>query len=50
MNFCRDVGARTITSKVHVKNFPARVLWKNYGFEPTHLTLEYKFDDRETKK
>ncbi len=49
MKFCKDVGARTIMSKVHVKNFPARVLWKNYGFEPTHLTLEYRFDDKETK-
>lgn len=47
MKFSRDVGARTIISKVHVKNFPARVLWKNYGFEPTHLTLEYRFDDKE---
>lgn len=47
IKFCKDKGVKTIVNKVHVKNLAARVLWKNCGFEATHLTMEYRFNDKE---
>ena len=41
MKFCRKQGAKTIIGKVHVKNLPMQIVYKNYGFAPTHLTMEY---------
>jgi L-amino acid N-acyltransferase YncA len=40
---CRKMGANSIVGKVHAKNLPMRILYKNHGFEPTHLTMELKF-------
>nr|WP_150959480.1 GNAT family N-acetyltransferase [Aneurinibacillus sp. XH2] len=45
MRFCREQGAKRIVGHVHVSNLPMRVLYKNYGFEPTHLTMEYVMDN-----
>lgn len=39
---CRKMGAKSIVGKVHAKNLPMRALYKNHGFEPTHLTMEIK--------
>ncbi|TYQ14597.1 UNVERIFIED_CONTAM: ribosomal protein S18 acetylase RimI-like enzyme [Acetivibrio alkalicellulosi] len=47
MKYCRDENVKTIICKLNVNNLPARILWKSFGFEPTHLTMEYKFDGRE---
>lgn len=46
MDYCRRMGAQNIIGKVHVKNLPMRAVYKNYGFEPTHLTMEYTFKDK----
>lgn len=47
MDFARRQKARRIVGHVHVSNLPMRVLYKNYGFAPTHLTMEYKAQDQE---
>lgn len=39
---CRKMGAGSIVGKVHAQNLPMRVLYKNHGFQPTHLTMELK--------
>jgi len=40
MSFCEKSGAKSVTGKVHAKNLAMRVLYKNFGFEPTHITME----------
>lgn len=42
INDCRKMGAGSIVGKVHAQNLPMRVLYKNHGFRPTHLTMELK--------
>ena len=42
INDCREMGAGSIVGKVHAQNLPMRVLYKNHGFQPTHLTMELK--------
>ncbi|MCY9513734.1 GNAT family N-acetyltransferase [Paenibacillus apiarius] len=40
MAYCKGEGAVHIIGKVHVSNLPMRLLYKKYGFKPTHLTME----------
>lgn len=40
MNYCRSEEVTQIVGKVHVSNLPMRLLYKKYGFKPTHLTME----------
>ncbi|WP_239551531.1 GNAT family N-acetyltransferase [Paenibacillus elgii] len=47
MDFAGRRKARRIVGHVHVSNLPMRALYKNYGFAPTHLTMEYKVQDQE---
>lgn len=41
MAFCRGEGGKKIIGKVNVKNLPMQIVYKNYGFIPTHVTMEY---------
>lgn len=41
MEYTRQQQAERIVGYVHVSNIPMRILYKKYGFEPTHLTMEY---------
>lgn len=45
MAFCRKQGAKKITGKVHVRNLAMQIMYKNYGFQPTHLTMEYTVEE-----
>ncbi|MFF2908934.1 GNAT family N-acetyltransferase [Paenibacillus sp. NPDC057934] len=40
ISFCERIGAESISSKVHVDNLPMRILYKQFGFAPTHLSME----------
>lgn len=41
MAYCKKEGTERIIGKVHVSNLPMRLLYKNHGFAPTHLTMEW---------
>ncbi|MBN1412910.1 MAG: GNAT family N-acetyltransferase [Spirochaetales bacterium] len=41
MEFCRNKKAKRIIGKVHAGNLSMRVLYKQFGFKPTHITMEY---------
>jgi len=41
ISFAKQKGAQRIVGHVHVHNLPMRILYKKYGFIPTHLTMEY---------
>lgn len=41
MEYCKKINARSIVGKVHTDNIAMRALYKNFGFRPTHLTMEY---------
>jgi L-amino acid N-acyltransferase YncA len=36
----RDSGMRQLTGKVHARNLGMRALYRKFGFEATHLTME----------
>lgn len=36
----RDAGLRQLTGKVHARNLGMRALYRKFGFEATHLTME----------
>lgn len=38
----RDEGVSRIVGKVHVENLPMRLLYKQLGFKPQHVTMELK--------
>ena len=42
IKFAKEVGAKSIVGKVNVKNIAMRYLYKENGFEPTHMTMEKK--------
>ncbi|ACL75447.1 GNAT family N-acetyltransferase [Ruminiclostridium cellulolyticum] len=44
MEFCKSVQANMVVGKVYIDNISMRALYKKFGFKPTHLTMEYKFD------
>lgn len=44
MKYCKENKVESIVGKVNVKNISMRTLYKKFGFEPTHITMEYKFD------
>ncbi|MCL2461535.1 MAG: GNAT family N-acetyltransferase [Defluviitaleaceae bacterium] len=44
MAYCRETGAKAVVGKVHVSNLPMRALYKSFGFEATHITMEYRFE------
>lgn len=43
MEFCKSVQANIVVGKVFIDNISMRALYKEFGFKPTHLTMEYKF-------
>ncbi|UHA74000.1 GNAT family N-acetyltransferase [Paenibacillus sp. 481] len=45
MTYCEREGATQILGKVHVSNLPMRLLYKKYGFKPTHITMELSTSD-----
>ena len=40
LNWCGQKNARRVVGKVHTGNLPMRVLYRKYGFEATHVTME----------
>lgn len=48
MAYSREQQARRIVGHVHVSNLPMRALYKNYGFKPVHLTMEYDANEDES--
>ncbi|MCL2352757.1 MAG: GNAT family N-acetyltransferase, partial [Firmicutes bacterium] len=42
MEYCREAGAKSVVGKVHVSNLPMRALYREFGFQATHITMEYK--------
>jgi L-amino acid N-acyltransferase YncA len=47
MEFCKTKCVTSIVGKVHVNNLPMRMLYKHFGFESTHLTMEYNFKGKQ---
>ena len=47
MEFCRETGAKSVVGKVRVSNLPMRALYKSFGFEATHITMEHNFSGTE---
>ncbi len=43
MDFCKSVQASMVVGKVFIDNISMRALYKEFGFKPTHLSMEYKF-------
>ncbi|MGI5212799.1 N-acetyltransferase family protein [Plantactinospora sp. CA-290183] len=43
--FARRAGVTTVTGKVHVDNYPMRMLYRRTGFLPTTLTMRARLDD-----
>lgn len=43
--YCRREQVEQIVGKVHVENLPMRLLYKKYGFKPTHLTMELSVNE-----
>ncbi len=43
MDFCKSVQANMVVGKVFIDNISMRALYKEFGFKPTHLSMEYKF-------
>lgn len=46
MQWAEQAECKHIIGHVHVHNVPMRVLYKKYGFVPTHLTMEYRNDEQ----
>lgn len=42
VSYAKKMEAKYIVGKVHVSNLAMRALYKNGGFQPTHLTMELK--------
>ncbi|HEY5989083.1 MAG TPA: GNAT family N-acetyltransferase [Streptosporangiaceae bacterium] len=40
----RDAGHSHLTGKVHARNVGMRALYRKFGFEATHLTMEWRDD------
>jgi L-amino acid N-acyltransferase YncA len=38
----REAGMRQLTGKVHARNLGMRALYRKFGFEATHLTMEMR--------
>lgn len=45
LEYCRQESVQRVVGHVHVSNLGMRVLYKEYGFQPTHLTMEYFLSD-----
>ena len=43
MAYCEGIGASNVVGKVHILNPGMRAMYKNFGFQATHLTMEYRF-------
>jgi len=43
--FAKSRKAKKIVGRVHVSNLPMRVVYKNNGFAPTHMTMEYNLEE-----
>lgn len=40
LDYARSIKAKHIIGKVHVDNLPMRAVYKNHGFQSTHITME----------
>ncbi len=40
LDAAREAGIRQLTGKVHARNLGMRALYRKFGFEATHLTME----------
>lgn len=40
LDYAKSIQAKHIVGKVHVDNLPMRAVYKNHGFQPTHITME----------
>ena len=45
IKFAEDNKAKHIVGKVNINNLPMRLIYKKFGFKPTHLTMELKMED-----
>ncbi|WP_075737378.1 GNAT family N-acetyltransferase [Streptomyces acidiscabies] len=43
LEFCLANGIKEVTGRVHVGNLPMRTLYRQFGFDPTSLTMKLKF-------
>ncbi|MFM9445529.1 GNAT family N-acetyltransferase [Streptomyces acidiscabies] len=43
LEFCLANGIKEVTGRVHVGNVPMRTLYRQFGFDPTSLTMKLKF-------
>lgn len=39
LDHARGAGARHVVGRVHVSNVPMRVIYREFGFRPQHLTM-----------
>ncbi len=45
MDFCQKMKAASVVGKVNVNNLAMRSLYKKFGFQATHITMEWQADD-----
>ena len=45
IEFAYSNTAKYIVGKVNIENMPMRLMYKKFGFNPTHLTMELKLGD-----
>lgn len=46
IEFAYKKDAKYIVGKVNIKNVPMRLIYKKFGFNPTHLTMELKLEGK----
>ena len=44
IEFACEKKAKYIVGKVNINNVPMRLIYKKFGFTPTHLTMELKLE------
>ena len=45
IEFAKSKYAKYIVGKVNIKNLPMRTVYKEFGFNPTHISMELKIKD-----
>ncbi|HEY8985150.1 MAG TPA: GNAT family N-acetyltransferase, partial [Streptomyces sp.] len=44
LEFCAANGIKEVTGRVHVGNVPMRTVYRQFGFDPTSLTMKLKLE------
>jgi RimJ/RimL family protein N-acetyltransferase len=42
LDAARETGYQQLTGKVHARNLGMRALYRKFGFEAAHLTMEWR--------